>query len=208
MKNWKLYLHNYKTTYSHPYIGFMFIKLHKNNSLSSWSETSLKIFKQVTTEILVPTQPTCKHWFPFPLFSSSTQVYFSTSALPTQTISQLFPLQKHFHSIPPPVIKWVNKFILFIENEGAFCSAGYYDKYGTEESFKTSFLWMKAQEYKNWSSRALVRPQPSVVLKSQVTIPDNSYYSKTIFWMSKRKKHPYFHPCELAGILAWTKLSL
>lgn len=111
------------------------------------------------------------------------------SVLPSQTISQLFPLQKHFHSVPPPVIKWVNKFILFIENEGAFCSAGYQDKYGTEESFKASPLWMKAQEYENWLSRALVTSQPSIVLKSQVTVTTDSCYSRTIFWMTKGKKN-------------------
>lgn len=68
------------------------------------------------------------------------------SVLPSLTMGQLLPLQKHFNSVPPPVIKRVNKFILFIENGGAFCTAGHRDKYGTEESFKASLLWMKARE--------------------------------------------------------------
>lgn len=41
---------------------------------------------------------------------------------------------------------------------------------------------------------ALVRSLPSVVLKSQVTIQANGYYSKTILWMNKRIKCPWFHP--------------
>lgn len=66
-----------------------------------------------------------------------------------------------------------------MESEGAFCSAGYQDKHGTEESFKASPVWMKAQEHENRSSRALI--SASLVLNSQLTIPANRYYSKTTF---------------------------